>query len=66
VGAEGIGGIDSKHFLIARNEKDFAESTFNLIQDENLRNRIIKNAFNLVKENYDACKWTEKLLKLNS
>jgi len=66
IGAEGIGCVHNKHLLIARDEKDFAENILKLMCDKDLRNRIINDAFNFVKENYEACKWAEKLLKLYS
>jgi|GEM_PF-1130961 len=64
VGAEGIGGVDGEHFLIAKNEKDFAEKVSKLITKDGLNIQIIKNAYEFVKENYNVTKWIDMLIDL--
>ncbi|MEN3046087.1 MAG: glycosyltransferase family 4 protein [Candidatus Hydrothermales bacterium] len=62
-GAEGIGVENGKHLLIAKDEDDFARKIIRLIEDNDLRMRLIINAYNFVKENYEISKVTKNLLE---
>ncbi len=61
VGTEGMNVSDGKHLLIAKDEKDFAFKVIELIENKDLREYILKNAFLFVKENYNIKDWIEKL-----
>jgi glycosyltransferase involved in cell wall biosynthesis len=52
-GAEGLCVVSGKHLLIADSADDFASATIQLLNDENLRGRIVTNAMELVREHYD-------------
>lgn len=65
-GAEGIGAINGKHLLIAKNERDFALKVITVIENQELREKLILNAFEFVKQKYNVCKLAEKLVKLYS
>lgn len=52
IGAEGINGVNGKHFLIADNADSFANLCIDLYRNKNLREEIGNNARQLIKENY--------------
>ncbi|NDJ51864.1 MAG: glycosyltransferase, partial [Chloroflexi bacterium] len=53
LGAEGIDIVHREHALLADSAKDFAESVIMLLQDAELRERLGRHAFDLVREQYD-------------
>jgi sugar transferase (PEP-CTERM/EpsH1 system associated) len=52
-GAEGLCVESGKNLLIADSADDFASATIKLLNDENLRGRIVTEASELVREHYD-------------
>jgi len=60
---------DAKHLLLAKNTEEFISQIEKLIADKGLREKIGKDAYNYIKENYDISKkahlWVEayKLIK---
>jgi glycosyltransferase involved in cell wall biosynthesis len=52
-GAEGLDVINDEHLLIADTPQEFAEQTLRLLQDEQLRDLLVTNAYKLVKHKYD-------------
>ena len=52
-GAEGLDVIDGEHLLLANSPAEYAECVIRLLNDENLRLHLAKNARMLVQEKYD-------------
>jgi len=52
-GAEGLGTQNEEHLLIADTSEAFAECIIRILNDRDLRDRLVANASLLVKENYD-------------
>jgi glycosyltransferase involved in cell wall biosynthesis len=61
IGAEGLDVTNDKDILIADNPKEFATKVIELLTDEGLRTRIVNNAFNLIRKEYDIGVVKEKL-----
>ncbi|HEY9051913.1 MAG TPA: glycosyltransferase family 4 protein [Gammaproteobacteria bacterium] len=53
IGCEGIEGENGKEYLIADTPIDFAKAVINLAQNEDLRNKIGKNARKHIENKYD-------------
>ena len=53
VGCEGLEVENEKHLLIRDDPKEFAQAVLRLLSDEDLRNRLVKNAYELVAQKYD-------------
>jgi len=47
-GIQGIDGIDGEHFLIGSTNQEMADRTVQLLQDDELYNKITKNARQLI------------------
>ena len=54
VGIEGIDASDSQHVLIADSPEVFAECCVRLMGDLSLRDRLVENAFSLVRQSYST------------
>lgn len=52
-GAEGLDVEHEKHIIIADSEDEFVKETIRLLNDADLRQELIDNAFQLVSEEYD-------------
>ena len=52
-GAEGLDIQPDKHILIADTPEDFAQQVIRLLKDQDLRQHITNNAYNLVSERYN-------------
>ena len=52
-GAEGLDVVHDVHILIADTPEDYTEQTIRLLQDEQLRRRLVSNAYKLIEEKYD-------------
>jgi glycosyltransferase involved in cell wall biosynthesis len=63
MGCEGIDGRNGIHFVVADAPRDFADGIVTLLQDAALRDRIGKNARELVERKYD---WKIVMDKLNT
>lgn len=61
LGARDIGAVHGKNIIIADDPKEFAESVINLLQDDELRNKIGNNARKFVEKNYSWKKLTRIL-----
>lgn len=61
VGCEGITVRDGHDILIAETPTDLTSRVYEVFSDADLRNRLTKNAYNLVKENYG---WDNIALKM--
>jgi glycosyltransferase involved in cell wall biosynthesis len=61
VACEGINGIDGKHYIMAKNNDEFANSVIKLLKDENLKLSIGKNARSFVEEKFNYKKICKKL-----
>jgi glycosyltransferase involved in cell wall biosynthesis len=55
-GAEGLALEPGKHLLIGDSPSEFAEQTIHLLQDSVLRNNLVSNGIQIVREKYD---WVE-------
>lgn len=55
-GAKAIGAVDQHHVLVADNAKDFAQAIVNLLSNKTLRDKIVKNGYELVSQNFS---WEE-------
>jgi len=64
IGAEGLEVLDGQNILIADSEEEFAQKVIQLLLDERLSQNIIKNAFYLVKKEYDWSVCAQKLRKI--
>ncbi|MBN1317283.1 MAG: glycosyltransferase [Anaerolineales bacterium] len=64
IGCEGLDVVDGKHLLIADSPLDFANAVIQLLQNRDLRARIIANARRLVETHYDWKTIGEKLLSV--
>lgn len=53
IGCEGIDVTDGRHLLVRDEPATFAEAVINLFQDFKLRNHLIENGYQLVKNKYD-------------
>lgn len=60
---ENLGALDKVHFLAAENKEDFLRKINSIFQDEDLRNKIAKNARGLIEKNYE---WEKIGKKMNS
>ena len=63
-GAEGLDVTSDMHLLIADTQEDFAEQTIRLLRDEELRKRLVANAFQLVQDKYDSAVIMPKFMNL--
>ena len=61
IGAEGLDVTNYEDILIADYPEEFATKVIELLTDEKLRTRIVDNAFNLVRKEYDIGVVKEKL-----
>ena len=52
-GAEGLDVRNNVHLLIADSPDEFAEQTLRLLRDEELRELLVSNAYQLIEEEYD-------------
>lgn len=52
-GAEGLDVSTDVHLLVADTEEEYAKHTIRLLNDEDLRKRLVENAFQLVEDKYD-------------
>jgi glycosyltransferase involved in cell wall biosynthesis len=52
-GAEGLDVTNDVHLLIADTPDEFAEQTLRLLRDEELRELLVSNAYQLIEEEYD-------------
>ncbi|MFZ6019246.1 MAG: glycosyltransferase, partial [Chloroflexota bacterium] len=52
-GAEGLDVQHGQHLLLADSPKDFADSTIRILQNQSLREKIIREGRNLVENVYD-------------
>ncbi len=52
VASRGIGGVDGKHYLIAKNKKEWIDKISTLLEDDGARKTIGENAYTLTKERY--------------
>ena len=52
IGCEGIGVKDKRDILIADTSEDFAAALINIFEDKQLKSTIMKNAYELIKNNY--------------
>lgn len=64
LGARDIGATHRENMLIADNPKEFSDNVIHLLQDEELRKKLGRNARKFVKKNYSWDKQTEKLMKV--
>jgi glycosyltransferase involved in cell wall biosynthesis len=57
IGAEGIDAINRENILISNSPGDFVENIIAILSNDELRNKITKNARKLINENYtwDIC-----------
>lgn len=62
-GVEGIDAIDGEHLLVADEPREFAAAVVRLLNDQTLRESLIRNGRRLVEEKYD---WQVVLPKLES
>lgn len=53
VGAEGLEATDKKDILIGDTPKEFAEAVIKIIKDDDLRERLCRNARKLIESKYD-------------
>lgn len=51
-GAEGLNVIADKELLIARDEKEFANKTIDLLENKVLQKNLVRNAYKFLKANY--------------
>lgn len=61
VGAEGLGAQDGKEVIICNNSADMAESTLEILKNEDLAETIAENARHLVEEKFSWYKMSEYL-----
>ncbi len=57
----GIKAIDNKHIMIAENTDKFINSILELINNDDVYKRIVRDAFIFAQQNYDNLKISEKL-----
>lgn len=53
IGLQGIDAVDGEHLLVADDEDTFARQIVRLLKEDDLRQRLVTNARELVKNNYD-------------
>lgn len=63
IAVEGLGVTNGEHVLTSNTAEEMANSAVKLLQDLSLREKLAKNGFKFVKENYD---WQEISLKLDN
>ena len=63
-GAEGLDVTHDEHILIADTPEDYTRQTLRLLKDDELRKRLVKNAYKLVEEKYDWAVIMPKFLRL--
>lgn len=63
-GAEGLEAQPGYHLLVADQPEDFAQAVIRLIEEPGLREYVAQNAFELVKEKYDARVVMPRFIKL--
>jgi glycosyltransferase involved in cell wall biosynthesis len=63
-GAEGLEATHNEHLLIADTPEDYARQTLRLLQDVQLRDRLVSNAHKLVEEKYDWAVIMPKFMNL--
>jgi glycosyltransferase involved in cell wall biosynthesis len=63
-GVEGLIVEDSKHVLIAKNEKEFAKKILLLLKNQNFYESLRKNAYQLILDKYNWKKIAEKLSQI--
>lgn len=64
IGCEGLDVVDGEHLLIADDPAEFAQRTLQLIQDQQLWQRIVHNARRLVEHHYDWDVIARRLLRV--
>jgi glycosyltransferase involved in cell wall biosynthesis len=64
LGAEGIPVADGEHLLIADSAEDFAEKVSVLIEDPSLSERLARNCYNLVRDNYSLEALEKEFMKI--
>lgn len=63
IAVEGLGVKNGEHVLTSNTAEEMANSAVKLLQDLPLREKLAKNGFKFVKENYD---WQEISVKLDN
>jgi glycosyltransferase involved in cell wall biosynthesis len=63
-GAEGLDARHDEHLLIADTAEDFAAQVIRLLRDSDLRKRLTANAWQLVRDQYDAAVVLPQFLNL--
>ncbi|MFN4234476.1 MAG: glycosyltransferase family 4 protein [Bacteroidia bacterium] len=62
IGASGIENLSNKEILIADNAFDFAEKILLLLENENLKNEISKNAHHFALQHFEQDKCSQKII----
>lgn len=52
IGAENINAIDSKDWIVADSDNEFAEAIIKLFRDKNKSEEIMNNGFDFMTENF--------------
>lgn len=63
-GAEGLEVVHDEHLLIANSPEEYTQQTLRLLQDEQLREKLVSNAYKLVEEKYDWAVIMPKFINL--
>ncbi len=63
-GAEGLDIQDNLHILIADTPEDFAGNIIRLLDDVNMRNKLVNHAYQLVQEKYEWSVVMPRLINL--
>lgn len=64
-GANGLDVKNGKELLIAKDEKEFADKTIELLGNDTLQKKLVKNAYRFLKTNYSYKNLMDKLLILD-
>lgn len=65
-GANGLDVTDGQELFIAKNEKEFADKTIELLRNRYLQEKLVKNAYNFLSENYSCKNLIESLSVLKN
>jgi glycosyltransferase involved in cell wall biosynthesis len=63
-GAEGLEVVHDEHLLTANSPEEYTQQTLRLLQDEQLREKLVSNAYKLVEEKYDWAVIMPKFINL--
>jgi glycosyltransferase involved in cell wall biosynthesis len=63
-GAEGLEVVHDEHLLIANSPEEYTQQTLRLLQDEQLREKLVSKAYKLVEEKYDWAVIMPKFINL--